>query len=158
MSNKLYYSDEAMKIDLHSIIQEITVVDSFKLDVVIGPGRGAYVPGVMLSHYFDVPFEGFLWQTRDLGMETDEDALKAIVENWKGKNILLVDDINDTGKTLAGISRIVHENAAESTVWDIRGLICCMSRTMAIALYCCCHIPHLVVHQDALIFFYHHTL
>ena len=34
-------------------------------------------------------------------------------------------------------------------------VVCCMSRAMTSTLfYCCCHVLYLVVHQEALIFFY----
>ena len=82
--------------------------DNFKPDVIIGPGRGAYPFGVMLSHYFEVPFEAFRWQTRDGAIE-DSETLQHILSKYKDKKILIVDDINDTGTTLIGINEVVNE-------------------------------------------------
>ena len=81
--------------------------DNFKPDVIIGPGRGAYPFGVMLSHYFEVPFEAFRWQTRD-GKIEDSETLQHILSKYKDKKILIVDDINDTGTTLIGINEVVN--------------------------------------------------
>ena len=55
-----------------------------------------------MSHYFNV-LEGFNWQTRD-GKIEDSEALIGILLNIKVNPILIVDDINDTGNTLNGIS------------------------------------------------------
>ena len=107
---KLFYSNTDLEKDLSEITRQIHV-SGFKPDVVIGPGRGAYVMGVMLSHYFEVPFEAFRWQTRDGNIE-DSGTLRHILSKYKGKKILLVDDINDTGKTLQGIDDVITDYAS----------------------------------------------
>lgn len=101
--NKLFYSYENMTKDLQSIVRDM-MLDSYKPDVIIGPGRGGYFLGVMLSHYFNVPFKGFNWQTRDgVVHDSDREYLKSIIYQHQLDNILVVDDINDTGKTLSSI-------------------------------------------------------
>ena len=60
----------------------------------LGPGRGGYPMGVMMSHYFDIP-HGFEWQTRD-GKVQNPDTLNNILLNTMVKE-LIADDINDTG-------------------------------------------------------------
>jgi len=95
--NKLYYSYNDLVSDCRIIAREMAH-ESYKPDVIIGPGRGAYPFGVMLSHYFEVPFEAFRWQTRD-GKIEDSETLKHILSKYTSKNILVVDDINDTGAT-----------------------------------------------------------
>jgi hypoxanthine phosphoribosyltransferase len=92
--------------------------DSYHPDVVIGPGRGAYPFGVMLSHYFEVPFEAFRWQTRD-GVLQDESTLKHILDKHQNDNILLIDDINDTGLTLLSIDDFAFKWATDEVV-DIK--------------------------------------
>ena len=64
MVEKLYYTFENVKDDLMTIIRAMTL-DAWIPDVIVGPCRGAYISGVMLSHYYEKPFEGFVWQTRD---------------------------------------------------------------------------------------------
>ena len=60
---KLYYTNKKFKHDLSEITRQIALSE-FTPDVIIGPGRGAYIMGVMLSHYYSVPFHGFEWQTK----------------------------------------------------------------------------------------------
>ena len=105
---KLYYSNQDLQKDLSEITRQIAV-SGWKPDVVIGPGRGAYVMGVMLSHYFEVPFHGFEWQTRDHEMIKESTRLETILSKYSMNNILLVDDINDSGSTLLGMSGVVNE-------------------------------------------------
>jgi hypoxanthine phosphoribosyltransferase len=112
---KLLYSFTDLQKDLNSIIQQM-VVDGFTPDVIVGPGRGGYIPGVMLSHYFEVPFEGIRWQLRD-GNITDDKTLRHIVKKHFSDNILVIDDINDSGATLKGIFEIIAE---ESQLSDVR--------------------------------------
>ena len=105
---KLYYSNEDLQKDLSEITRQIAV-SGWKPDVVIGPGRGAFVMGVMLSHYYEVPFHGFEWQTRDHEMIKESTRLETILSKYSMQNILLVDDINDSGSTLIGMSGVVNE-------------------------------------------------
>ena len=105
---KLYYSNKDLKNDLSEIARQINV-SGWKPEVVIGPGRGAFVMGVMLSHYFEVPFHGFEWQTRDHEMIKESTRLETILSKYSMKNILLVDDINDSGSTLLGMDGVVKE-------------------------------------------------
>ena len=104
--DKLYNSYDEMISDCRVIVRAMAH-DNFKPDVIMGPGRGAYPFGVMLSHYFEVPFEAFRWQTRD-GKIEDSETLQHILSKYKDKKILIVDDINDTGTTLIGINEVVN--------------------------------------------------
>lgn len=105
---KLYYSNKDLNKDLSEITRQIHV-SGFKPDVVIGPGRGAYVMGVMLSHYFEVPFHGFEWQTRDHDMIKESTRLETILSKYSSEDILMVDDINDSGQTLTDIKSVVDK-------------------------------------------------
>ena len=109
---KLFYSYENLVNDCQSIARDMSVA-GYKPDVIIGPGRGGYLIGVMFSHYFDVPFRGFNWQTRD-GEFEDVKTLKHILEKYIDHKVLLVDDINDTGTTLQSIENIIYDDALES--------------------------------------------
>ena len=76
-----------------------------KYDVIVGVGRGGLIPAVILSHQLGVPLIPINWQLRDsdtADYHMDNYALlKKVVGN--SKNLLLVDDINDTGKTMNDI-------------------------------------------------------
>ena len=55
---KYYHSWEKFNGNVLDLCQQMTV-SKYSPDVIIGPGRGGYIMGVMLSHYFGVPFVGF---------------------------------------------------------------------------------------------------
>ncbi len=114
------------------ICRDITI-SGFKPDYVVGLTRGGLIPAVMISHYLNVPMHTLKVSLRD-DVDTEsncwmaEDALgpqtnKRIIENENDigsvleaasdlleqgdlyKNILIVDDINDTGATLNWIMK-----------------------------------------------------
>ena len=70
----------------------------------------------MLSHYYNIPFQSFLYQLRDIDKEQDEAHLRAILDRNRGKRILIIDDINDSGATLLGISKIVESSGVANDV------------------------------------------
>ncbi len=67
-------------------------------DYVVGITRGGLMPAVMISHYFNIPCETLKVSLRDGG--EPESNLWMAEDTYEGKNILIVDDINDTGATL----------------------------------------------------------
>ena len=102
---KLYYTWE----DIESMMADITqtmATQMLRPHGVLGPSRGGLAIGTMMSHYFDIPFHGFEWQTRD-GKRQNTAQLKHLLSKFKGKRIVIIDDINDTGTTLKGINDIV---------------------------------------------------
>jgi hypoxanthine phosphoribosyltransferase len=76
-------------------------------DVIIAPMRGGADMGVKFSHFLDVPVVSLQWQTRD-GGDTDSGKLREILRKYS--NVLVVDDICDSGKTLHGISTVVERH------------------------------------------------
>ena len=102
---KAYYSWD----DVNGMMADITqqmATKMLKPHVVLGPGRGGFRIGVMMSHYFDIPFHGFEWQTRD-GEVQNSNQLRQLLSKYNGKRVVIIDDINDTGTTLKGIHDIV---------------------------------------------------
>jgi xanthine phosphoribosyltransferase len=94
---KLIIDDSKFKGLVSTICREIAA-DNWKPDYIVGLTRGGLLPAVMISHYLSVPMQSLDVSLRDggdcvsnLGMA--EDA-------FDGKNILIVDDINDQGSTL----------------------------------------------------------
>lgn len=112
---KLHHSWTDLESSLNTLVRKI-LLDGWKPDVVIGPGRGGYIPGVMLSHYYNIPFEGFTWQTRDGDVE-DSVTLEAILSKYNNRNILIIDDINDSGTTLHSIHNFI---SGKTLISDIR--------------------------------------
>lgn len=76
----------------------------WKPDVIVGILRGGLIPAVMMSHQINVPMKSLHWQTRDgEWQEVNTDILAYCAA---GKNVLFVDDINDSGKTMTEISKM----------------------------------------------------
>jgi hypoxanthine phosphoribosyltransferase len=116
------------------------VISGWRPDYIVGITRGGLVPAIMISQYLDIPMhtlsvslrdsdtgpESNLWMAEDaLGPRTKErfienPALEAVSTY---KNILIVDDINDTGATLNWImqdwpSGCFPDDPAWDEVWN----------------------------------------
>src|SRR6056297_3438869 len=94
--------------DLTKLVAKIEIQcnwDDYKPDLVVGLSRGGLIPGVMLSHRFNVPHIPIVWSTRDFAGSADfsHQNLSLISEvrhaAYSKKDVLIVDDICDTGKT-----------------------------------------------------------
>lgn len=95
--NKLIINDVKFKGLVSTICREIAA-DNWKPDYIVGLTRGGLLPAVMISHYLNIPMQSLDVSLRDGGdcvsnLSMAEDA-------FEGKNILIVDDINDQGSTL----------------------------------------------------------
>lgn len=98
---KVHYDHREIEVLTQDICTEIEA-DKWVPDIIAGIGRGGLLPGVMISHYFDAPFYALNWSTRDHTRQVSESALvEEITES--GLNVLIVDDICDTGETLDGM-------------------------------------------------------
>jgi hypoxanthine phosphoribosyltransferase len=88
-------------------------LNKWRPDYVVGITRGGLLPAVMISQYFNIPCETLKVSLRDNGGEhatesnlwMSEDAfgypVYDLMASGSGqKNILVVDDINDTGATI----------------------------------------------------------
>jgi xanthine phosphoribosyltransferase len=122
MSRKVFYKEATVKGWVHEIIRSMAS-DSWRPDYIVGLTRGGLVPANMLSQYLDVPMECLKVSLRDDNYcESNtwmaEDAFGWIEGGYQGlggdsafdfaihaKNILVVDDINDTGATLDWICK-----------------------------------------------------
>lgn len=104
-----------------SIARDISVRSNWRPNIIVGLSRGGLTTAVMLSHYFNaslVPLDVSLRDTL-MGPESNvwlpEEALK-------GSNILIVDDINDSGATINWIKQDWESSVADnlSALWGNR--------------------------------------
>ena len=87
--------------------------DNWRPDYIVGLTRGGLIPAVMMSNTLDIPMhtlevklrdhvntESNLWMAEDAWGYGGSYENKPIQDEFKQKNILILDDINDTGATL----------------------------------------------------------
>lgn len=123
--NKLTIDQRKLNGLVSQIVREIAT-GPWKPDYIVGLTRGGLIPAVMLSHYLNIPMwtlnvslrdgdgrESNCWMAEDaLGPNSRErfvedendiggilEAASDLLENGTYKEILIVDDINDTGAT-----------------------------------------------------------
>jgi len=97
---KVYYTWQQIEGACLEIARQLNN-GSWRPDYIVGITRGGLVPAVLLSQYLEVPMKSLDVSLRDGGdlvsnCNMSEDA-------YEGKNILVVDDINDQGSTIAWI-------------------------------------------------------
>lgn len=103
---KIYYSWVDVEGACLDIARQV-IASQWRPDYIVGITRGGAIPAVMLSQFFNVPMRPLEVSLRDggqcvsdLGMAED-----AFGHNEEPKNILIVDDINDQGSTIAWIKQ-----------------------------------------------------
>lgn len=150
--NKLVITNDHLKGLVANICRDIAN-SGWRPDYVVGLTRGGLIPAVMISHYFGVPCETLkvslrdggecesnLWMANDaFGLidnertVEDENDIAGILEAASDlleqgdtyKNILIVDDINDTGATINWIiddwpsGCYPNDSRWENDVWNV---------------------------------------
>lgn len=129
--NKLILDNNQFKSLVSGIARDITL-SGWQPDYIVGITRGGLLPAVMLSHYFQVPCETLkislrdggepesnLWMSEDAFGYNDVAGYDADVQ----KNILVVDDINDSGATINWLikdwqSSCLPNDPRWNTVWN----------------------------------------
>ena len=146
---QLKHNEKQLRTWIHNIIRAMAQ-DNFRPDYIVGITRGGLIPATMLSHYLDVPMhtlnisfrdndvgpESNLWMAEEAyGYIPTEERTDAEFEVThlpvagdtsdpkKRKKILIVDDINDSGRTLNWIkddwqSGCLPSNSAWNQIWN----------------------------------------
>ena len=96
--------------DIDTAVSEIIKQLDTKPELIVGIARGGLVPAVMFSHALNVPLEVLYWSTRDFQQQRIE-SLKFLA--GLNKQILFVDDLVDSGKTLIQIKDAINQYAPE---------------------------------------------
>jgi hypoxanthine phosphoribosyltransferase len=103
---KIYYSWKDVEGACLDLARQV-ITSQWRPDYIVGITRGGAIPAVMLSQFFNIPMRPLQVSLRDggdcvsdLGMAED-----AFGHEEDPKNILIVDDINDQGSTIAWIKK-----------------------------------------------------
>lgn len=118
---KIYHTWQDVEGQTQEILRQITVSD-WRPDYVVGLTRGGLVPANLISQYLGCRMECLKVSLRDGEQQESncwmaEDAFG--YDSNTRKNILIVDDINDTGATLNWIQQDWMSSCfATSPVWD----------------------------------------
>jgi len=96
---KKYVSFQKVKQNLVEINSKINQTN-WKPDIILSVNRGGCVPGVFLSHMRDLDHEVLSFKNN---IDINNDTIKNIMSNHL--SILIIDDINDSGNTLADIKK-----------------------------------------------------
>jgi xanthine phosphoribosyltransferase len=136
---KVYYSWQDVENQTQEILRQLQR-DAWRPDYVVGLTRGGLVPANLISQYLECPMECLKVSLRDATVEPEsnlwmaEDAFgyvdlsdREFTEGDRSsketrKNILIVDDINDSGATLNWIkqdwtSGCLPNDSAWNDIW-----------------------------------------
>jgi hypoxanthine phosphoribosyltransferase len=133
---KVFYSWEMIEGAVVDLARQLQL-SNWRPDYVVGITRGGLVPAVLLSQYLDVPMhtlkvslrdstsspESNLWMAEDaFGYVPESTPNETRVDPAYRKNILIVDDINDSGATIAWIkedwkSGCLPNHPVWKTIW-----------------------------------------
>ena len=105
-SPELYYvAYEAFLSDLEAIACQMDA-DPWKPDFLVGVGRGGLVPAAYLSHRTGINLLSVDHSAGDAAF-ADELLAKLAAKSREGDRILIVDDINDSGSTIAYLREVL---------------------------------------------------
>lgn len=78
---------------------------------IVGIGRGGLVPAVYLSHATGLPMLSVDYSSQEKTLAAS--AVAELAERTRaGQNVLVVDDINDSGRTIARLTALLGEAGA----------------------------------------------
>jgi hypoxanthine phosphoribosyltransferase len=99
--------------DVENLTKEIIKkldADNFKPHLVSGFSRGGLVPAIMLSHHYKCKFIPLEISLRDDATKKTDFATISLFTHTalRNENVLIVDDICDTGETFSKLYEFLH--------------------------------------------------
>ena len=99
---KIYYTWQQVEGACLDLSRQM-VQDKWYPDYIVGLNRGGLVPANLISQYLDIPMATLMVSLRDGGIKVSDCGMAE--DAYNGQNILIVDDINDQGSTIAWIKQ-----------------------------------------------------
>lgn len=96
--DKHYFSWQNIDEMCTKLVLDINKDTNWQPEYIVGITRGGNIPATIMSHMLDVRGEALKINLRDNGQFSESNAWMS-EDAYNGKNILIVDDINDTGAT-----------------------------------------------------------
>lgn len=100
---KIYYTWGEVEGACLEIVRQMISDDNWRPDYIVGIGRGGLIPAVLISQYTGIKMNSLDISLRDGGDTVSNCGMAE--DAYEGKNILVVDDINDQGSTIAWIKK-----------------------------------------------------
>ena len=101
MIKKHYYSWQDIEAMCTNIVKQM-YADNWRPDYIVGLTRGGNIPATIISNMLNIPCEAMKVSFRNDDRVDEDFWLSELVQE---KNILIVDDINDTGATFKWIKK-----------------------------------------------------
>lgn len=98
----IQYTWDQVQTDTTKICNWVTEI-GFMPDFIVGIVRGGAVPGIIMSHQLNVPVKLAEWSTRDSKVKNAKGFNEFAAMANDGVKILFVEDIIDSGETIAQI-------------------------------------------------------
>lgn len=130
--NLLYISHDRFLADVIAIAAAIEA-DAWAPDFIVGIGRGGLVPAADLSHRTGIAMLSIDYSSK-IAEFSEELLVKLSEMSAAGHRILFVDDINDSGTTLAHLQRRILDHGGNRGNQRVAVLIN-NSRSQAVADY-----------------------
>ena len=114
---KVYVTWDDVQRQAQEILRQMHL-DDWRPDYIVGITRGGLIPSVMLSHYTGIKMHTLDVRLRDGDGECESNCWMA-EDAQAEKNILILDDINDTGATFNWIMQDWHSSVYNmpDTIW-----------------------------------------
>ncbi len=108
-------------------LRDAVTASGWHPDIVVGIGRGGLVPAVYLSHAADLPMRSLDLSARQSDAATLANVAALAARSREGARLLFLDDINDSGRTIAFVRAQMAQagcdpaNVRIATLIDNRG-------------------------------------
>jgi hypoxanthine phosphoribosyltransferase len=109
------YTWNELEKDVDELVNQVQG-SGFVPNKIVGLVRGGLIPGVMMSHKMNVPFEALQWSKRDFASQHFGHYIDHICKRSATlcENFLIVDDILDSGDTIGELQHYAMKMSSMS--------------------------------------------